>query len=232
MDHINTGDTPNLGSAISLAVAAKLNAEFVEKVVNERVGKLVSEAVDSALRSYSPTGKLIEQAVSDALRVDRLDLPSYGLMVAAILKEQIESRVSELVAGRLAKDMEELLSLAPKEIKLSQIAADMLKRHSDEGGYGPVITVIVERTEWGSTWVYLDDNAHREGRGAHRECSHQMLVASDGTIGSLSIHGRDVKDTKHLGSSYGLSQKLRAYLACGTVITIDEDDVVISVGDY
>ena len=221
----------NLGDAISRAVAAKLDSEFVEKVVHERVSKLVTEAVDQALRNYSDTGKLIEKAVADALRVDRLDLPSYGHVVSAILKEQIDARVAELVAGRLAQDMQELLNLAPKEVKLSEIAKSMCDKHEGES-YGPVITVLVERTDYGAAWVYLDEDTHHEGHDAKRRCDHQLLVSSDGLISSATIHNRNIKDTTQFGRAYGLAQKLRAYVACGTKIILDEDNVVTSVGDY
>lgn len=225
-------NTAGLGELISATVAKQLDAAFVEKEVETRVKKLVTDAVDSALRSYSDTGRTIEKAVSDALRVERLDLPSYGLTVAAILKEQIEAQVSELVAGRLAQDMEELLSLAPKAVKLSEITEEMLKPHREDGSYGEVITAIIEHNEYGSTWISLDEETHHEGSRAEYQCRHRLLLSKDGTISSLTADNRDVKNTKHLGRSYGLGQKLRAYLACGTVITVDEDNVVTSVGDY
>lgn len=133
---------------ISAAVASKMTPEFVEKQVNSRLEKLVVEAVDSALCRFSNTGKMIEKAVHEALRVDRLDLPSYGSVVAGMLKSQIESQVSVLVAGKLAEDMAELLSIAPSEIKLSEIADGMRERHvgSHDHAYGPIISIVVEES--------------------------------------------------------------------------------------
>lgn len=219
----------NIGAAVSEAVASLLTPEFIEKQVNARVEKLVTEAVDSALRSYSDTGKMITKAVEDALRVDRIDLPSYGQTVAKMLKAQIESRVSDLVAGKLAMDMEELLSLAPKEVKLSEISSAMLERREDE--YGPCITVIVHRSEYGSTWLHLDEDNHYDEHDRHK-ADIQLLLSDDGTIFDAKIHGRSMKDARHFGRAYGLEQKLRAYSACGTKIILDEDYVSISKGDY
>ncbi|MBN8845961.1 MAG: hypothetical protein J0H88_22205 [Sphingomonadales bacterium] len=93
-----------LSNLISAAVAARMTPEFIEKEVDARVDKLIVESVDRALRSYSDTGKLIEKAVEDALRVNSIDLPAYGEIVAAMLKAQIERRVAPLVAERLAAD--------------------------------------------------------------------------------------------------------------------------------
>nr|WP_315462659.1 hypothetical protein [uncultured Sphingomonas sp.] len=220
----------NMSSIISAAVAAKMTPEFIEDQVDKRVEKLVVEAVDGALRSYSDIGQLIKKSVEEALRVDRLDLPTYGNVVAAMVKAQIEASVAPVIAGRLSEDVAELLQLAPATIKLSQIADAMRKRHEDDG-YGDVITVIVERTEYGSAWVYLDEDAVHAERDKYR-CDFRLLIGGDGKISSATLREHDIKSSKHFGSSYGLEQKLRAYFACGTIIEIDEHAVSTSVGDY
>jgi hypothetical protein len=220
----------DLTSLISSAVSAKMTPEFVEKEVNTRVEKLIVESIDRALRSYSDTGKLIEKAIDDALRVERLDLPSYGNVVAGMLKVQIEAKVAPLVAGQLAADMDELLNLAPKEIKLSEIAAEMRKRHEGEG-YGEVITVMVEHNAYGSINVYLDEDEAHAARDMHKS-EVRLHIGTDGKILGATMRGRDFKATNDIGRSYGLSQKIRAYFACGTTIILDEDAVSTSVGDY
>lgn len=214
---------------ISKAVTAKMTPAFIEKEVDSRVEKLIIESVDRALRAYSDTGQLLQKAVEDALRVDRLDLPSYGEIVTKMLKAQIEARVSELVAGRLAEDMEEILKLAPKEIRLSQIA-DIMRDGHDEG-YGPVITVLVDQNEYGSTWLYLDESDVYKLSDKYK-CRHRLLVSKDGKIASARTDGKERADTKQIGRAFGFDQMIRAWVACGTVITIDEDEVVTSVGDY
>lgn len=223
---------PQLGDAISAAVAAMLTPEYIEKDVQTRVAKLVTEGVDRALRSYSDTGKLIEKAVEDALRVNNLDLPSYGATVASILKAQIEANVSELVAGRLSQDMEELLTLAPKEIKLSQITKEMLKKHEDDGAYGEVITAIIGDDGYGATWIYLDENHHYEEREKYQADVSILVRHETGQIVAANLNGKDIKNQRSIGRFYGLEQRIRSMYACGTKITIDESEVVTSVGDY
>lgn len=222
----------NLGALISEAVAERLNATFVEEVVVKHIDKLVSAAVDAALRQYSDTGKAITTAVEDALRVNQLDLPSYGETVAAILKRQIETNVAELVAGRLAADMDDLLSLAPKTIKLSKIAEDMLK-DSDEYG-DDVISVVVEDRSGSSTWVGLDEEG---GKRKFLNCSCRILLRADGTIASAYVDDRHVGNGGRVygkgltvGGRYGLEQRILAWYACGTKIEIDED--YVSTGRY
>lgn len=219
----------DFATLISDAVAARMTPDFIEKEVQTRVDKLLVESVDRALRSYSDTGKLIEKAVADALQVDRLDLPSYGHVVTQMLQVQIARIVSDVVAGRLADDMTELLQLAPKEVKLSEIAEWMLEQHDD--GYGRLITVeLDDDTRYGSRWLYLDERQHHERR-ASSEARHRLLISNDGTISGGWISERPLAETKHYGRSYGLEQRLRAYIACGTKITLDIEYVVTSKGD-
>lgn len=223
-------DLPNL---ISAAVAAKMTPEFIEKEIDSRVEKLIVESINSALRTYSDTGKLIEEAISNALRVNKLDLPSYGSVVTAILKNQIEAVVAPLVAGRLAADMEEILSLAPQAVKLSAIAEGMIERYRDRNhdAYGDCITVIVEETSGGFHWLYLDEENRVERRDKYKARFH-VGVHKDGTIFSLTIAGHNAASSTYFGRGHGLEQKLRAFYAVGTVIEIDEDAVITGVGDY
>lgn len=223
----------NLSTLISKAVAAKMTPAFIEKEVDSRVEKLVVECIDKAFRSYSDLSKMIEAAVSEALAVGRLDLPSYGSVISSMLKAQIEATVAPLVAGRLAADMEELLSLAPKQVKLSKIAEEMLQYRRDYGGdaWGDVITVHLQRSDYGSAWLYLDDEAHHDSSRAQYDSKYRLLISKDGTISSATIGDRRLFDARHIGASYGLEQKIRAWVACGTAIELDEDFVSISLGD-
>lgn len=228
---MNDEKSGNLAELINGAVAARLQGEFVEQQVTARVDKLVVDAIDNALRSYSDVGKMIEQAVKDALRVDRLDLPNYGMMVTEMVKRQIELRASEVVAGRLEQDIEDLLRLAPKEIKLSKIAEQMLEQSDVD--YGDAITVIVERNDrYSSVWLYLDPEKHRSDRDKYR-CKHRLHLSEDGTIHGAYL-GEDKYDIRknYIGRAYGLEQSIRAWVACGTRIELDEDFVVIGKGDY
>lgn len=224
----------DLTNLISAAVAAKMTPEFIEKQVDSRVEKLVIESVDSALRSYSDTGRLIEKAVQESLRVNRLDLPSYGSVVTAMLKSQIEAHVSDLVGGRLAQDMDELLSIAPKEIKLSEIADGMRRRYVDshDHAYGPVISVVVEESTSVAGYFHIGLDEDKAERRRCSDCAHQIAIDKDGKIYSATLDGRSIKDTTRLGRSYGIDQLIRGWFACGTTIILDEDAVVTSEGDY
>lgn len=215
---------------INKAVAETMTPEFVKKQVATRVEKLVTEAIDDALRSYSDIGKQIKEAVAASLKVKDLNLPSYGLLVTGMIEQQVKDHAGALIDARLAEDIRELLNIAPAEIKLSEIAKDMIEgRHDD--GYGEVITIIVEHNDYGTTWLYLDEEERHPDRDKYK-CRHSLLLNKDGTISSARLDKRDLKDTQHIGRDRGLPDKIRAYYAAGTKIILDEDAVVTSVGDY
>jgi len=216
---------------INKDVAETMTPEFVKKQVATRVEKLVTEAIDDALRSYSDIGKQIKEAVAASLKVNDLNLPSYGLLVTGMIEKQVKDHAGALIDARLAEDIRDLLNIAPAEIRLSQIAKEMIEGRHDHDGYGEVITVIIEHSDYGSTWLYLDEEQHHARRDKY-QCRHSLLLNKDGTISSARLDKRDLKDTQHIGRDYGLPDKIRAYYAAGTKIIVDEDAVVTSVGDY
>ncbi len=142
----------DLSALVQDAVRQTMTPERVKEAVEKHVDDLIKSSLKDSLSYYSPNGKLIKAAVEESLKVNRLDLPSYGSTVAYMLKTMIEAQVSELIAGRLKTDMAELLSLAPKTIKLSKIVEGMLEDDPEKHE----VYCHVERTQYGSTWVYLD----------------------------------------------------------------------------
>jgi len=215
---------------ISAAVAAKLTPEFVEQHVASRVEKLIVDVIDSSMRSWGDLGKTIEAAVKNALKVHDLNLPSYGALITGILEREVRGNAERLIEARLVQDMRELLSIAPDEVKLSEIARDMLEARDDDT-WGQVITVIVGEPSYGSHWLYLDpDHAYSE-RDKHK-CAHRLLVNASGKIAVAYINGASLTDINVLGRGGGLADKIRAWYAAGTKIILDADEVVTARGDF
>lgn len=207
-----------LNQTILDAFAQAVTPELIKERVAKHVDDLVKDALRDALSSYGETGKAIKAAVVDALKVNRLDLPSYGETVTKMLRAAIEAQVSEVIAGKLAEDMNDLLSLAPKTIKLSQIVKEML----DDNDIDFEVYCKVEHTDYSSTWVFL----HPSPCDRKYEADAQILIREDGTIASATLGGKDMKAIKSFGRTWGIEQKVRAYYACGTIIELDEDYVV------
>lgn len=215
------------------AVDAACTEAKIREKVDARIEGLVEDVIRDQLRSYSDIGKAIETALKESLQVKNLDLPSYGEMVTTLLRKQIEAAVSPVIAGQLATDMEGILGLAPKEIKLSELVEWMMQNSSryEDGEHGDLVTCIVGDNSYGSTWVYLDDREHYSKRDKYL-CRARFLVSRDGTIFSGSCDDREIGDKTSTGKrtvGFGrpdeLAQRLMAYHACGTVIELDVQNV-------
>lgn len=252
----------DLATLASDALIKALDPVQIKKIVDDRMLDTVSQVVRDATRSYSPFAKELEEHVKNALSVHTLNLPSYGTMITDMVERIVQKEVADLVGGRLQEDLRNILSIAPKTIKLSEIAKEMIVDHEEDGSYGEVITVHVEddRTDrdssfWGPSWrIYLDERSYcdnpkdaeieiRVMHGPRDKNGPPSSELNTGTIWNVHSNGRQHANAegKHGGwagtysrptSVYGLTERILAYYASGTIIEIDEDEIIITVGDY
>lgn len=209
--------TNDLNDLVLEAVAASMTKERVAAAVEQHVDELIKSALRDALSYYSETGKAIKAAVENSLKVRDLDLPEYGFMVTQMAQALIEKHAADMIKGALSADMESLLKLAPKTVKLSEITEAMFK---DDDELEEITLILKEPSDFKSRWLYLSPEVCDQSR-----CEIQVLLSEDGTISAGWLAGKDLKTKKSFGNFYGLEQKFRSYYACGTVIVLDEDNV-------
>lgn len=161
----------------TLAVEA-MSEERVQERIRQRVNKAIDDAIDSAF-SWGDTQKTIRKAVDDSLRVHDCDLPSYGQAVGTMVSRSIQARVSETIAARLETDIAKMLKLAPKELKLSELVADLWEEQLDPHcacpGETREIHCKVEWHDWGSATVFLDEKP----RHNNYDCEFRFWVSLD-----------------------------------------------------
>lgn len=231
---------PTLDTLVHEAVINTVTPDYIQGKVQQQVDRLVDEAIRDSLRSYSDTGKAIKEAVAESLRLKTsLDLPDFASVVTDILERQVKARVAEVVQAKLTQDMEDLLSLAPKRVKLSELVAELLG--DDEERYS-----VFCKVKWDVRFVdvYLDEDKQNRDRDTNIQFTIHLPKRADdyengetpeGPISFGTVKGRDLKKTTSFGFSkeqvefgrlYQLEQKVLAMYACGTIIEIDEDDVI------
>lgn len=220
-------------SAVIAEIERQAKADNIQKLIAQKVEAVMTESIASAFRSYGNVGKQIETAVQESLQInDRLDLPRYGVMVMAVLRQKLDERCSALIADRLDAEMNEILSIAPKELKFSALVEAVVKHASDDMAqrYGTTITCIVEQNERYSDWteVWLDDGEDV----AKRDCEIRFTVSKDGTLLSCSLDHKDPKKTVRMGGMWGYQKMLFGAYCCGSKIVMDTLDPSIGIGDY
>lgn len=220
----------NLTDFIVAEVHRQTNEDALRKAVAEKIGQVVSRAVDDSMRAYGNLGQKLSKAVEQSLDVgDELDIPRYGHMVVGLLRAKMDEVLGQLVNEKLSAEMTEILKLAPKEVKISEIVAQMVRDEVDLGQrYGSSITCLVEESgASGYHWVYIDP---AEDKSKH-SCDARLGIDQEGKIYSLMIGGRDAKDVIVMGRMYGWRKMIFGAYACGSKVIIDEHDVVIRIGD-
>lgn len=225
----------NLSDFIVAEVARQCASDNVRKLVEAKIDESIRGAVNDAFRSYGDVRQHLEKAVKDALQIGerRLDVPSYGNMVMAILRTKMDEVLQPLVSERLAKEMDDILGLAPKELKLSKVVEAMIQQEKEIGAerWGGRVTCLVEGTNYGGHWIYLDRQSDAQRRSKH-ECTAQVGVNDDGNIFYLKIDRKDARTTVVMGEHDPYLRMLFAAYCCGSKFIVDEEDVSTTVGDF
>lgn len=220
----------SLAAFIVAEVQKQSGEDAVRAVVEKKVAALVVEAIDSAFR-WGDTRKQIEEAVKASLAIDRpLDLPTHGAMIMAILRQKIDAQVHELVAAKLDEEMNQILGMAPKEVKLSDIVELMREDIDEHDRHGTHMTCIIEESDYsaGNFHIYLDPKEDVR----KYDCNLQMYVENNGKIFSLKSSGKDPKTSIVMGYQYAYQRLPLAAYCCGAKFIVDTQHPNTGIGDF
>lgn len=224
-----TTHQPQLTDFIAAEVLRLAGEEALRGKISDHIEKLIAEAIRSAFQ-WGDVNKQITKAVQDALAIEGpLNLPSFGNTVMALLRQKLDETVNQHIAARLDEEMTQILLLAPKEVKLSEVVKQMIADLDQHDRYGTHVTCIVEQSETvtGYFHVYLDEE---EGKTKYA-CDTRLATDSEGRIYSLVMDQKDAKTTLRMGA-YGWKKPIFTAYCCGSRFVIDEDFVSTGVGDF
>lgn len=231
MNAVTPSEPETLADFVVAAVHRQTSAEALKAAVEKRIADTVSSAVDGAMRDYGDVGKQIREAVAGALRIEgRIDVPAYGMMVMAVLRQQLDLVVGDLVNKRLADEMANILKIAPKEVKLTEVVDALKARLDQHDRFGSHVTCIVEMSDYGSAWVYIDEE-QKQQRDKYA-CALQFGVDREGQIFHLKCDRKDVKTTIVLGLMHEEQKMVFGAYACGSKFIIDNPEPDTGIGDF
>jgi hypothetical protein len=197
----------------------------LDAAIKRKLDKTIDDILDDMLRSYSPFGKSLRAQLEKTLSVDMdLGIGGYNVLVADIVARRLAEAIQGEWAADLAKRLDEVLRAAPKTIKLSELLVKLAEGHEDTArdGRWSHATMLIERTEYGSRWVYLDPEPRNE-REKYR-FKWRLLVHDDGEISRVS--GDDAEGSKRTllaGRRYGMEGLLFQLHAGKTRLELDRD---------
>jgi len=237
-----TEQFPNLTAFITDAVTRHTSEDAIRDLVDKNVGAIVKRSIDDAFRSYGDVGKQIEAAVVKALALpDDLDVPAYGHMVLAVVNAKLDEKLNDLLKGQISAQLDEMLSIAPPVLKLSDVVEAMREHRKSEAEWDhcSTFTAEVEEGSYSSTWIRLDCQK-RETSSLYssrpEKHFHEVRFLANtkeaSSISALSIDKREVDSTYRLNHMPKWKRMIFAAYCCKTPFLIDATDFDTEIEEH
>lgn len=199
----------------------------IEKIIEAKLEKTVSEIFDEVLRSYSDFGKKLKETVETTLKVDfsQLGFDGYNDIVLKIIQRKMDSAIGLVVRAKLEEGLDDLFKTPPTEIKLSELVNQM---KGDEFDEREECTCIVKHRDRGYGRVYLDECPNKN----YDECKYEIAFDDKGTVYQISIDGYKQKEKLFVGPFFGFERTLFQLYAAKTKLIVDEDAVELSYPEH
>lgn len=201
--------------------------EFTAKI-KDNVDKCIASEIHSMF-SYGDLNKQIKEVLKEKLIIDfsKIEFPEYNRIIIEMVKGQVLKVLKEQSQDVLIKNLEEMLSPAPKEITVQGIV-DLI-RESEKDEMDPYnddnLTVEVEHVggivDGTVIKIWDKDGKKTEGIYSNRDRSPIVdLWISKTSNGKISIiRTSDDLSKNIMTSNFGVEAKLYLMYCQGTIIT-------------
>lgn len=217
----------DLQSMVNAAMVKMHEEGAIQKIVEEKMAKTVSNIVDDVLGSYSDFGKQVKEVVKQSLAidVDKMELPTYNVLVRNVVRERLDQLVHVQGIELLKARMDEIFKTVEPEMKLSEIVENWKEAlNEDLERDGEHITVTWEPSTYssGGGWLYIDDEEDK----SNYQCDLRAGINRDGTIYALHWKSHDLlKEIKTTWAIDSIGEQFFRMHAAGSKIIVDIDDV-------
>ena len=194
----------------------------IRSMVIKATEDVVAKAVKDVIGGHKFERQL-EAAMEEAFKVDlgQLGIDGYNALVMQVIKNKLSAFLAKSGAGMIEKEMEDLLTSHPAEIKASELfekfceqcAEDIEERESSE------CTIIVDQNRaYGRFDIYLD-----KGEGVGWSCcQYSLRCHKDGAVWAVKVDGDDPRKTLFLGPTYNFDRLVFHAYSAKMRIILDE----------
>lgn len=225
----------DIQALIQKTMQEKFDGGTLEKIVEERVEKLVEDAVGEAMKSWSPFGKDLKAMLESklALNPESYNLDRYNTMVQKIVQQMLDTHLQGHLKEQVEKSVADILKPfdVSKPVKMSELVRDFMETTSEyeENMQGNITCHIEEGGSVSGYWqFYLDKEADTD----KYRCEVQGMVNKEGQIFSLKISGEKIEKNFFVGPLYNFERRLFQLYANKGVLELDEDAVETSWDKY
>ena len=200
----------------------------LDGMIREKLGKTVDGILADLLSMYSPLGRSLREQLEAALNVNLdLGLGGYNQLVADLVSRRLDAAVEGQWKADLQASLDKMLRAAPASIKVSELLARLVEDHDsdarDDGDWEHA-TMLIDKTQYKSTWVYLDP--HPRSESERYRFMWSFLVTEDGEIASARC-----KDDDHRDTSRELFRRKRGMEALLFQLHAGKSKVVFDLGE-
>ncbi|MBP2564600.1 hypothetical protein J2766_001159 [Agrobacterium tumefaciens] len=221
----------NLQDYILAEVMRKTSEEHIRQLIDKKIDEAIKGAVDDEFRYGGNLKKQLTTAVGAALTIgDKIDVPAYGVMVMALLREKLDANINELLNVKLASEMQDLLQIAPKELKFSDVIEKMTEHAKEMGSGWGKIAVFIEESDYSAGCYHVGIDPDGDTRKRY-ECDTQFYVTAEGKISGLTVDRRDVGKVVGMASYWGYQKMIFSAYACGSKLIMDELEPALEYGE-
>jgi hypothetical protein len=196
----------------------------LDAMIRAKLNKTIDDVLDDLLRSWSPFGKALRAQLEKALNVDMdLGIGGYNVIVADIVTHRIDEAIKGKWAADLNKHLDDTLRAAPETIKVSELLEKLADGNEDTARdeEWSNATMLIERTEYGSRWIYLDPQPRTERE--KYQFKWRLLVSDAGEVSSVSGDEIEGKRKLLVGRRFGMEALLFQLYAGKTRVEMDRE---------
>lgn len=216
---------------VSDSISRFENSGELQRLIDSKVESSMKDIVSGILSPYSETMKPVAKALKENLRIDtdKLSLQEYNLYLLGVVKETIDSFITETGLEKVKTIVEDILSRSiPKQVKLSELFKEMRDRTFNLDSPSKM-SFHIDKDRSALVFVYMDEEPNK----TNYQCDYRLAIDSKtGAIFSLKTEGFDIdKNFVPIGNMYGFARYLFSLYAAGTVIEIDDENISTTFED-
>ena len=227
---------------VNTRISTMIDDGSIEKMIEERATKTVTEILDDAFRSYGKLRKALEEKIESGIdgSTFNFEIEPYTKVMNDMAQKQISSYLEKEAQAQIEKSISKIFKPIQSEVTLQELVtmiAESFKDDDYDNDRDDHLSMECSESDYGwydlKFWKKKDDSYSLSSSRRERSPDVQIHVSKEGEIRWLSDGGRDYGAHK-----YGVEALLYRMTIKGTKITDvrncdgdDFNDTYIGIGE-
>lgn len=231
----------NLNKMVMDSLSKMESEGKVQEIVDKHVASTVNSVVNDLFGNWSDFSKELKNKAEEALQInfDELNLATYNHLILKAIKDKLDDEITNQGVAKIKSQIENLLSDAKREYKLSDLIKELSEEIEDldELGYEDYheMTLFVDKP-YGSWWIGIDSRNDI----SEYNCKYRLHVSDEGEVYSVKINEEEFSRKRSVGDFdikavlnglHGLEKTLFKIYVSGAKLVIDEDMCELEVSN-